>query len=323
MHVIISCGDVNGIATDIFFKTFSSHDFHDMQWSIAINESTAKELCEVWNIAFEDSTLCFPHCSVNVINCNNHARYRPGSHSKDASLLAIESLETSLNMVKDGEADALLTLPISKSGLNECGWKFSGQTDWLRNAFPESQPIMILFHESMRIALATVHIPLNRVSESLNTQTLLHVIQGVHHSMNIDFAIEKPRIAVLGLNPHAGEDGMLGMEEKDIIIPAIEQAKEKGMHCEGPFPADGFFSRPTWKGYDAIIAQYHDQGLIPLKFQAQGHGVNFTANLPIIRVSPDHGTAYDIAGSDKVEEHSMIASIEAIRSIVMNRTRGR
>ncbi len=322
MHVIISCGDVNGIATDIFFKTFSSHAFHDMQCSIAINESTAKEQCEIWNIAFEDSVMHFPDMLVKVIPCEKYAPYKPGKHSSDASLLAIESLETSLKMVNNGEADALLTLPISKSGLNKCGWKFSGQTDWLHHAFPESQPIMVLFHESMRIALATVHLPLNNVSETINTHTLIDVIYGVHQSMNIDFAIEQPRIAVLGLNPHAGEDGMLGTEEREIIIPAIEHAKVNGIHCEGPFPADGFFSRPTWKAYDVIIAQYHDQGLIPLKLQAQGHGVNFTANLPIIRVSPDHGTAYDIARTDKVEQHSMIASMEAIRSIVKNRTRG-
>jgi len=322
MHVIISCGDVNGIATDIFFKTCLYHAFHDMQCSIAINQSTAKEICETWNIAFEDSTIHFPEMSVKVIPCKNHATYKPGKPSNDASLLAIESLETSLELINNGEADALLTLPISKSGLHECGWVFSGQTDWLHHAFPESHPIMILFHESMRIALASVHVPLNRVSETLNTQTIIDVIYGVHHSMKIDFAIELPRIAVLGLNPHAGEAGMLGTEERDIIIPAIEQAKAKGILCEGPFPADGFFSRQTWKGYDAIIAQYHDQGLIPLKLQAQGHGVNFTANIPIIRVSPDHGTAYDIAGTNRVEEHSMIASLEAIRSIVKNRSRG-
>lgn len=322
MHVIVSCGDVNGIATDIFFKTCLYHAFHDMQCSIAMNESTAKEICEAWNITFEHSTIRFPEMSVTVIPCEKYAQYKPGKPTNDASLLAIESLETSLKMVKNGEADALLTLPISKSGLNECGWKFSGQTDWLHHAFPKSQPIMILFHETMRIALATIHIPLNQVANSIDSHKLADVIQGVHQSMKLDFAIDQPRIAVLGLNPHAGENGMLGTEEGDIIIPAIEQAKTQGINCEGPFPADGFFSRPSWRKYDAIIAQYHDQGLIPLKFQAQGHGVNFTANLPIIRVSPDHGTAYDIAGTDRVEEHSMIASLEAIRSIVKNRSRG-
>ena len=169
------------------------------------------------------------------------------------------------------------------------------------------------------MALATVHIPLNKVSESLTIDSLTDIIHGVHQSMKNDFNCESPRIAVLGLNPHAGEHGLLGDEEQKIIIPAIESAHNSGIQCFGPFPADGFFSRPTWHDYDVIIAQYHDQGLIPLKFHAQGHGVNYTANLPIVRVSPDHGTAYDIAGTDKVEEYSMISAIKAIQSIVNNR----
>lgn len=322
MDVMISCGDVNGIATDIFFKTFSCNVFDDMHFSIALNHKTAEELCNEWNIEFADSMMHFKDMSVRVIPCMQYAPYTPGKPSKEASLLAIESLNVALSKIRSAQADALLTLPISKSELKECGWEYSGQTDWLKHEFPGSNPIMILFHESMRVALSTVHIPLNRVSHAINAEDLLKNIQGVNQSMKDDFGIEQPRIAILGLNPHAGEDGMLGMEEESIIKPVIEQVKAQGISCDGPFPADGFFSRPSWKKYDAILAQYHDQGLIPLKLMAQGHGVNFTANLPIIRVSPDHGTAYAIAGTDSVEEHSMIASIEAIRSIVKNRNKG-
>lgn len=319
MHVMISCGDINGIAIDIFFRTFRQHVFTDMQFSIAINENSAREICKKWNIDYANHCIQFEKTSIAVIPCDHYAQYRPGSSKSDASKLAIESLNTSLHAVKNGQADALLTLPISKEALNIEGWNFSGQTDWLKHEFPNSNPIMILFHESMRIALATVHIPLNAVTQSLSISSLTDIIHGVNQSMINDFNCVSPRIAILGLNPHAGEHGLLGDEEQSIIIPAVKSAKAMGIQCYGPFPADGFFSRPTWRDYDAIIAQYHDQGLIPLKFHAQGHGVNFTANLPIVRVSPDHGTAYDIAGTDKVEEFSMISAIEAIQSIVNNR----
>ena len=321
MHVMISCGDINGIATDIFFRTFTKYVFPDMQFSIAINEDTARELCEVWNIDYNNHCIKFEHAEIKVIPCHQYAQYRPGTAQSDASKLAIESLNTSLYAVRNGQADALLTLPIAKDALNDEGWNFSGQTDWLKHEFPGSNPIMILFHESFRVALATVHIPLKKVSESLTIDSLSDIIHGVHQSMKNDFNCESPRIAVLGLNPHAGEHGLLGDEEQEIIIPAIESAKKYGIQCFGPFPADGFFARTSWRDYDAIIAQYHDQGLIPLKFHAQGHGVNYTANLPIVRVSPDHGTAYDIAGTDRVEEHSLISAIEAIQSIVYNRKR--
>jgi 4-hydroxythreonine-4-phosphate dehydrogenase len=320
MHVMISCGDINGIATDIFFRTFSKHVFPDMQFSIAINESTASEVCEKWNVKYANQCMHFESSIIQIVPCKQYAEYHPGSSLSDASKLAIESLDISLNEVKHGHADALLTLPISKDALNTEGWKYSGQTDWLKHEFEGSNPIMILFHESMRVALATVHIPIHKVSQSLTMDSLIDIIHGINQSMKIDFNIQYPRIAVLGLNPHAGEHGLLGNEEQDIINPAIESAKSKGIQCFGPFPADGFFSRPSWKHYDAIIAQYHDQGLIPLKLHAQGHGVNFTANLPIIRVSPDHGTAYAIAGTDLVEEHSMISAIDAIRTILNNRT---
>jgi 4-hydroxythreonine-4-phosphate dehydrogenase len=288
MHVMISCGDINGIATDIFFRTFKKHVFPDMQFSIAIHEDTARDLCAKWNINYVDLNMHFESVKITILPCNQYAEYNPGSSHSDASELAIESLNVGLNAVKNGYADALLTLPVSKEALNAEGWKYSGQTDWLKHEFEHSNPIMILFHQTMRVALN-------------------------------DFNIVSPRIAILGLNPHSGEQGLLGDEEQKYIIPAIEKSKLNEIQCFGPFPADGFFSRPTWRDYDAIIAQYHDQGLIPLKFHAQGHGVNFTANLPIVRVSPDHGTAYDIAGTDLVEEHSMISAIESIRTIVNNR----
>lgn len=319
MHVMISCGDINGIATDIFFRTFTKQVFPDMQFSIAINEDTAKEVCAKWNVMYVNQCMHFESLKINILPCRKYAEYHPGYSLSDASKLAIESLDVSLNAVKNGYADALLTLPIAKDAMNAEGWKYSGQTDWLKHEFEGSNPIMILFHGSMRVALATVHMPLKKVSQSLTISSLTDIIDGVDQCMKIDFNIEYPRIAVLGLNPHAGEHGLLGDEEKGFIIPAIESAKSNGIQCFGPFPADGFFSRPSWKNYDAIIAQYHDQGLIPLKLYAQGHGVNFTANLPIIRVSPDHGTAYDIAGTDVVEEHSMISAIDAIRTILNNR----
>ena len=225
MHVMISCGDINGIATDIFFRTFTKHVFPDMQFSIAINEDTAKEVCEKWNIKYADQCMHFESFSINVLPCKQYAEYHPGSSLSDASKLAIESLDVSLNAVKNGHADALLTLPIAKDALNADGWKYSGQTDWLKHEFEGSNPIMILFHGEMRVALATVHIPLKKVSHSLTIDSLTDIIHGVNQSMKIDFNIKCPRIAVMGLNPHAGEHGLLGDEEQDIIIPAIESAK--------------------------------------------------------------------------------------------------
>jgi 4-hydroxythreonine-4-phosphate dehydrogenase len=242
-----------------------------------------------------------------------------GVTSPDAGVCAGMAIERAIKLCMDKDVDAMVTAPVSKEALHFAGYNFPGQTEMLAMLTRSDRVTMMLLSKTMRVALATVHVPLKSVSENLFIDRIVEKLDTVNSSLRRDLGIAKPSIAVLGLNPHAGENGAIGTEERDVIIPAIKKAQEKGVNAVGPFPADGFFASQAFKKYDAILAMYHDQGLIPLKMSGFDEGVNFSAGLKIIRTSPDHGTAFDIAGKNMANPGSMISAIQLAASIIEQR----
>jgi 4-hydroxythreonine-4-phosphate dehydrogenase len=250
--------------------------------------------------------------------------------SEAAGAMAWESLNIAAEMVNTGAADAVVTMPVSKYALQAVGFPFPGQTEFFAHACAQYSdgaapmiPMMMLctnsLPEPVRVALATIHVPLRRVADALTVELLGARLRQLHTALKQDFACAAPRIAVLGLNPHAGEQATLGTEERDVLEPALAQARSEGLCVEGAFAADGFFAHGAYRHYDGIVAMYHDQGLIPLKLLARGAGVNYSAGLPIVRTSPDHGTAFAIAGKGIANENSTIEAFTMAVEIVQNR----
>jgi 4-hydroxythreonine-4-phosphate dehydrogenase len=232
-----------------------------------------------------------------------------GQPSRLAGQLAFLALEHFFADWRQGSVDALVTLPVNKSTMQSAEFAFPGHTEYLADRTNSESALMLMLSDRLRVGVVTGHIPLRRVSELLNSERILEKVRQLHQTLRRDFEIERPRIAILGVNPHAGEGGMLGTEEMSILAPAIEQANREGMIVVGALPADGFFGSGAWKHYDAVLAMYHDQGLVPFKTIAFDGGVNYTAGLPLVRTSPAHGTAYGLVG--KLE-----ASCEPFRQAV-------
>ncbi len=238
------------------------------------------------------------------------ADVEPGAVSKAAGKSAGLAIETAVKLCLEGRARAMVTAPVSKEALHLAGYNFPGQTEMVA-LFSRSQRVaMMLVTKAMRVALVTIHIPVRAVAERISKEKLVEKAEIVFESLQRDFLVEHPRLAVLGLNPHAGEHGVIGAEEEDILIPALKEIRTKGINVEGPFAADAFFGQKKYEEFDAVLAMYHDQGLIPLKMTSFGKGVNFSAGLPVIRTSPDHGTAYDIAGKGTASIESMLEAIK-------------
>lgn len=248
-------------------------------------------------------------------------RIRPGTVAAHAGKIAAQCITLAVELTKARLTEAVVTAPVAKEAMHRAGIRFPGQTEMLQHLTRAQSVAMMLVSDTMRVGLATIHTPLRRVPADL-TRTLLHTrIMLVHQALVSDWLIRSPRIAVLGLNPHAGEHGDIGDEEKRIISPAIRALRSSGLIIEGPFPADAFFARYRPGKYDAVVAMYHDQGLIPLKMSSGGRAVNVSAGLPIIRTSPDHGTAFDIAGRGIADPGSMIEAITLAVHLASNRKR--
>ena len=307
----ISIGDYNGVGPEIIMKTFMDNrifkfctpilygsgrvmNFYKKQYNIEeFNYQVIKDLSE-------------KHIRrLNVINCwEDEILIEPGKETQQAGKAAFLSLKRATEDLKAGKIEALITAPINKNNMQSDEFRFMGHTDYLADAFGEKNYLMTFVSGNLKFGVATDHIPLNSVSQALTKDLLKSKLQILEKCLMNDFAIQKPKIAVLGFNPHAGEDGLLGMEEKEVIIPLLNELREKGKLIFGPYPADGFFGKETYKQFDAVLAMYHDQGLIPFKTLAFETGVNFSAGFSKIRTSPDHGTAYDIAGKNKANESS-------------------
>ncbi len=248
---------------------------------------------------------------------------RPGNITADAGSVAARSVETAAHWCIARRADAMVTAPIAKEAFHLAAVDFPGHTEMLQSITRAPRVTMILCSPRLRVALATIHTPISYVPSLLDRRAIARQLVDLDATLRVDFGCRTPRIAVLGLNPHAGEHGMFGNEEERVIAPAIADAKRKRVRAFGPFPADGFFARWTPNLYDAVLAMYHDQGLIPLKMDAHGSGVNVSASLPIVRTSPDHGTAFDIAGKGIADPSSFIAAIDLAISIAANRRKQR
>jgi 4-hydroxythreonine-4-phosphate dehydrogenase len=320
MKLIFSCGDVNGIGLEIFYKILNEKVIED-EIAICVNSKTLFEYFDLMKFDYEffENKVRVNRNFFKIVECITQVNINFGEISKDSGSLCIESLDVSSELVKSNEYNALITLPIHKDALYLAGWEFIGHTDYLESKFAKRKTLMVLYHKKLRVVPATIHIPLKDVSGSLNQAMLLEILESLDCMLEIDFGIEDRKIAVLGLNPHAGENGSFGDEEIGIISPAIEKANEKGIKAFGPYPADGFFAFGEYNNYDALVSMYHDQGLIPLKFYANGGGVNFTSGLSIIRTSPDHGTAMAIAGKDVANIESTFEAMLEAKKIFLNR----
>lgn len=328
LRVGITHGDFNGVGYEVILKMLD--DARILELCTPIIYGSAKiaafyrkslELAGPWQPVQINSAADASADAVNIINViGQEAHITPGEASKEAGEAAFIALERAVEDLKNGHIDVLLTAPINKSTIQSDTFRFPGHTEYLAaSAADGSQPLMILFNENIRVALVTTHLPIAKVPEAITTENIVEKLALFNKSLTTDFAVVKPRIAVLALNPHAGEDGLLGKEENEIIAPAIEKARQMKIHAFGPYAADGFFGNGLYTKFDGVLAMYHDQGLAPFKTLAMDSGVNFTAGLPFVRTSPDHGTGYDIAGKNRASEESMRAALYAAIDIYRSR----
>ena len=326
VRVGITIGDINGIGPEIIIKALKDPrillDLTPVIYgSSKVISYYKKQLNEnEFNYQAIRDAKEIQQRKINVINVwNDEVQITPGTPNSDSGKFAIQSLEKASQDLADGKIDVLVTAPFSKDEVTKSGFKFSGHTEYLAEMSGVEEALMILMAGSLRVALVTVHVPLKEVSLAITKEKIIRKIQQFEDSLKKDFSIIKPRIAVLGLNPHAGENGKLGLEEKEVIFPAIQAAKNEGRFIFGPYAADGFFGSTLRHQFDGVLAMYHDQGLAAFKAIAFENGVNFTAGLPIVRTSPDHGTAYDIAGKNQASEHSIRSAIYAACDILKSR----
>lgn len=312
----ISQGDINGIGLEVIIKTFLDPQIFDICTPVVFGSAkTASFHRKALNI--EDFSFNqikdiseINHKRANIINVyEEDVNVELGKQTADGGKYAFLSLEAAAYALAQKKIDVLVTAPINKENIQSADFKFPGHTEYLEDRFGDGNSLMFLVSDDLRVAVATGHIPVTKVAQELSPEKILKKIHALNKSLIEDFQVRKPKIAVLGLNPHAGDNGVIGDEEKNVIMPAINKAKDEGMLVYGPYPADGFFGNGTYKQFDAVLAMYHDQGLIPFKTIAFNNGVNFTAGLPVIRTSPDHGTAYDIAGKNIASEESFRKAI--------------
>lgn len=316
MKIAISFGDVCGISAELILQAFADDKFREQATFVVYGSSKVLNIHrKALNVnkfnytpirAAEDAQ----RGKLNLIECMNLDEHiEIGIPSTAAGRVALQALDAAIADLKRGAVDALVTLPLDKATVAAHLPNFTGHTEYLAAAFDSSESLMFMADETLKVGLATNHLPLKDVAHKLHTKNIVRKLQMMHESLKIDFNLPRPMIAVLGLNPHAGDNGLLGNEEQQVIQKALEEAQKLGIMAVGPFPADGFFASGTYRKYQAILAMYHDQGLIPFKMLSGYGGVNFTAGLPIVRTSPDHGTAYDIAGKG-------IADISSFRNAV-------
>lgn len=322
----ITVGDINGIGPEVIIKTFA--DSRMLRICTPIIYGSTKVLAyykkalqiEDFNYSQAKSPDEFHSKKINVVNCwGDMVEINTGAVTADAGTSAFLALEKACKDLKMGHLDGIVTAPINKHNIQNENFKFAGHTEYLTQYFESRESLMFLVSGGLRVGVVTGHIPLQDVAKTITKELIISKIELMASSLKSDFGIQKPKIAVLGLNPHAGEEGLLGMEEINIIKPAIEACKNKGVLVFGPYPADGFFGTSNYLKVDGVLAMYHDQGLTPFKTLAFDSGINFTAGLPVVRTSPDHGTAYDIAGKNLASENSMREAIYLACDIVKNR----
>jgi 4-hydroxythreonine-4-phosphate dehydrogenase len=310
-----TCGDLNGIGIELIIKTLSDHRILEICTPVVFVNNKCinfykKTLPEI-NFSYanvKELNKLNPK-QVNVFNCwEEDVIINPGQLNDIGGKYALESLTQATQALKEGLIHALVTAPIHKKNIHTEAFPYTGHTPYFKAFFHVTDVVMLMVAENMRVGLVTEHVTVADVAKHITRENILLKLKIMHNSLQKDFGVDKPKIAVLGLNPHAGDEGLIGEEEENIIKPAIKDAKQS-MQVFGPYSADAFFARGQFEKFDAVLAMYHDQGLIPFKSLAIGEGVNYTAGLPVIRTSPDHGTAFDIAGKDKADANSFIIAV--------------
>lgn len=321
-----TCGDINGIGIELLIKTLSDNRILDICTPVIFANNKVinfyrKTLPEM-NINFTSikETGRVNHKQLNLFNCwEEDVNITPGILNEIGGKYAVKSLSAATQALKEGKIAGLVTAPVHKKNIQSPEFNFTGHTPYFKSQFGAKDVLMFMVAENMRVALLTEHVAVKDIAGYITRESIVSKLQLVNNSLKRDFGITKPRIAVLALNPHGGDEGLIGKEEEEIIKPAIKEAKQKDVFCFGTYPADAFFARGYHERFDGILALYHDQGLIPFKSLAIGEGVNFTAGLPVVRTSPDHGVAFDIAGKGKADEASFREAIYRCIDIINTR----
>lgn len=311
-RIALTLGDPNGIGPEVVLRALADESLREAAEFVLVgNESVLRQHAErlglragvpVWEVA--------PGAEPEV---------RWGETTGTAGRLAMRAVERAADACLAGDADAMVTAPISKEAITHAGYRVPGHTEFIAERTRAAGYTMMLVRGGLRVGLVTTHVPVRAVAESVTEGVLLDKLRIIHAALRADFGIERPTVAVLGLNPHAGDGGVIGREEIEVIEPALEAARAEGLGVAGPFPADAFFGRRAYERHDAVLAMYHDQGLAPFKALAMGGGVNVTAGLPIVRTSPDHGTGFDIAGEGIADASSFSEAVRLAIEIARRR----
>jgi 4-hydroxythreonine-4-phosphate dehydrogenase len=325
VRVGISIGDFNGIGPEIIMKSLKDKTITDFFTPIIFGSGKLftyqKNIFKLnLNFNYITETSQAQNGKLNMLNLvKDNSNVELGKPTEESTKMAIDSLEAATDALMKGEIDVLVTAPINKDEMMKMGFKHAGHTGYFEEKF-NKKGLMFLVTEGLKVAVSTHHIPISQVAENISKEKIKKQIRALNQTLIEDFSISKPKIAVLGLNPHSGDGGVIGNEEIEIISPAIKELSDQGIMAFGPFPADSFFQPSKYQSFDAVLAMYHDQGLAPFKTLAYEEGVNYTAGLPFIRTSPDHGVAYDIAGKNIADEQSFMEAIFMAIKIFKNRS---
>jgi 4-hydroxythreonine-4-phosphate dehydrogenase len=326
LKIGITQGDINGIGYEIIIKTLMDNRIMEFCTPIIYGSTKVaayhRKALDIDNFSFNNirSVEEANEKRPNIINClDDEIRVELGKSTEMAGDASFKALEAAVIDLSNGKIDALVTAPINKHNIQSENFQFNGHTEYLQDVFNTPEVLMLMVSNLMKIGVVTGHIPISKVSEHITKERILDKLRILNLSLKQDFGIRKPKIAVFGLNPHTGDNGLLGNEEIDIIIPAIEQANKEEILSFGPYPADGFFGSGNYTKFDAVLAMYHDQGLAPFKALINDEGINYTAGLPIIRTSPAHGTAYEITGKNEASFGSFRSAIYLACEIYKNR----
>lgn len=326
IRVGITQGDVNGIGFEVIMKALAEQEVYEDFVPIIYGSPKVaayhRKALNIQNFSLNNikvASEAHPK-RVNIVTCgDDNARVELGKSTYESGKSAFEALKVAVADLKSGDIDVLVTAPINKKNIQSDEFSFPGHTEYLEQKAGEGKSLMLLVADNLRVGVVAGHVPITEVSSFITQERILDKLRVLNQSLKQDFMVRRPRIAVLGLNPHAGDNGLLGKEEQEVIMPAIEVANNEGIYAMGPYAADGIFGSDALGKFDAILAMYHDQGLAPFKALAFDNGVNYTAGLPFVRTSPDHGTAYDIAGKDKACPDSFRAAIYLAIDVFRNR----
>jgi len=321
----ITCGDINGIGTELIIKTFADHRILEQCTPVIF---ASNKLINFYKKSVPEAHFNYQsikdftrvnHKQINIYNCwEEDVIINPGQLNEIGGKYAVKSLLAAASALKEGHIQGIVTAPIHKKNVQSPEFNFTGHTPFFKEVAKANDVLMLLYADNLRVALVTEHVPVKSIVQHITKENIVSKLNLLHQSLRRDFGIDKPKIAVLGLNPHAGDEGLVGTEEEQIIKPVIKEAKQN-MLAFGPYSADAFFARRSYLQFDAVLAMYHDQGLIPFKTIAVGEGVNFTAGLPFVRTSPDHGTAFDIAGKNKADITSFTTAVFECVDIINRR----